>query len=354
MPIGGDCLVNTSIRLVVGLLIFAGAAQCENLYSATPLGSLGGNTTSASAINDSGQVTGFSEKANGFSSAFLYSNGMLANLGRVGGAVDSQGNAINNAGQIVGVLGFTGFALPFMYSNGVMSIVSAPNILPGRVASAVGINDSGEIIVTATTPFVSSNGDVTALEFQPSAINNVGQITGSNTAGHAVLYQPGGTVADLGALPGDEMSMGRAISNLGEVVGVSYASNSAGGHAFVYSNGVMTDIGTLSGDPSPDPLGVNDQGQVVGTLSNRRAFLYSDGVMTDLNSLVVAGLDGFALTSANGINDSGQIIANGTNGSREEAFLLTPAAVPEPSSLSLVALGSSLVLCVFRRSKRLE
>jgi len=53
------------------------------------------------------------------------------------------------------------------------------------------------------------------------------------------------------------------------------------------------------------------------------AFLWSGGSMKDLNDLIPAG-SGWVLTEATGINDSGQIVGNGTLGGVERAFLLNP------------------------------
>jgi len=50
-------------------------APGETLYTAIPLGSLGGMDTAASGINSSGQITGFSSASYGGSPhGFLYSN----------------------------------------------------------------------------------------------------------------------------------------------------------------------------------------------------------------------------------------------------------------------------------------
>ena len=51
--------------------------------------------------------------------------------------------------------------------------------------------------------------------------------------------------------------------------------------------------------------------------------MYSGGKMKDLNSMIPAGL-GWALTEANGINASGQIVGMGTINGVEHGYLLTP------------------------------
>jgi len=64
--------------------------------------------------------------------------------------------------------------------------------------------------------------------------------------------------------------------------------------------------------------------------------------MKDLNSPVINPIDNVVLTGASGVDDSGQIIANGlVNNSATEAFILNPVSVaaPEPSSAALTFVG---------------
>ncbi|MBV9035607.1 MAG: DUF3466 family protein, partial [Acidobacteriaceae bacterium] len=108
-------------------------------------------------------------------------------------------------------------------------------------------------------------------------------------------------------------------------------------HAFLYSSGQMRDLGTLGGSSSSG-YAINDTRQVVGgagisTPSVSHAFLYSNDQMYDLNNLIDPAL-GLMLSDARGINNHGQIVAEGyTSGNSFHAFLLTP--VPEPSTWTL-------------------
>jgi hypothetical protein len=58
---------------------------------------------------------------------------------------------------------------------------------------------------------------------------------------------------------------------------------------------------------------------------------------------------GLTITSATGINSSGQIVAEAFNGVDEFGVILTPDsglnAVPEPGSLTLVGLGFLSLAC---------
>jgi probable HAF family extracellular repeat protein len=69
---------------------------------ATDLGNLGGNRTFATAINERGQVVGYStETEDGVAHGFLWQDGTMAALVTLGGAT-SYAEDINDRGQIVG------------------------------------------------------------------------------------------------------------------------------------------------------------------------------------------------------------------------------------------------------------
>src|SRR5439155_17096563 len=116
------------------------------------------------AINNAGEVTGFSYKPIWVLHAFLYSGGNMIELGTLGGT-NSQGFAINNNGQVTGYTEISdGTQQAFLYSNG--QLYDLNNLIPG---------DSGWVLYWA-------NG-----------INDSGQITGygvRNGEGHAFLASP--------------------------------------------------------------------------------------------------------------------------------------------------------------------
>ena len=189
-----------------------------------------------------------------------------------------------------------------------------------------------------------------------SAINDNGQVVGvsvnsSSSGCNAFLYN-NGTMTELGTL-GGSASYARAINDNGQIVG--YSTTSSGDkHAFQYSNGTMTDLDILGGSASYASA-INDNGQVVGismTITGAyHAFLYNGSTMQDLNSLISPG-SGWILNTAYSINNLGDIVGAGTYNNNYEAFLLVPA-VPVPDTLSLIGIGSLVLISGMALRRRL-
>src|SRR5205085_2538705 len=76
--------------------------------SMTDLGTLGGAADSgAFGINNLGQITGQASTSSNRYHTYLYSNGSMSDLGALGGN-DSFGRAVNNVGQVAGYSFTTG------------------------------------------------------------------------------------------------------------------------------------------------------------------------------------------------------------------------------------------------------
>ncbi|NBQ70249.1 MAG: hypothetical protein EBU46_16010, partial [Nitrosomonadaceae bacterium] len=120
-------------------------------WSIMELGNLGGGTSHAYDINDSGQVVGWSDTASGDASAFITGpNGIgIINLGSLGGDIRDHSGAygINDSGQVVGDSRSAD-------RSGIHAFIAGPNgvgmtdlgTLGGNFSHAYDINDSGQVV----------------------------------------------------------------------------------------------------------------------------------------------------------------------------------------------------------------
>lgn len=281
------------------------------------LGTLGGNLSLATTMNDVGQVIGFATNSvpDAFTMffgatqtrAFLWQNGVLQDLGTLGGP-DAEAFSINERGQVAG-FSYTNAAPnattgiptvhPFLWENGKMTDLGT---LGGTYA---GTGPCSFAIVPCNAPSFNYEGNV--------IVNNQAQVIGtSNLPGdqtfHSFLWQQG-TMTDLGTLGGDN-SAAYWMNEIGEVVGVADLPGSKAHDGFLWKNGVMTDLGNFG--LSSVAFEINSKGQVVGHSrlidGIPHAFLWQNGgPMIDLNSQISP--TDLLLTDAYDINDRGEIAA---------------------------------------------
>ena len=289
----------------------------------------GGNKSHATALNNDGQVVGYSYTAADLSNsnAFIYANGTMTDLGQPYGAFTTSGTGINDSGTVVGRGQHS-----FRYSGG------PHHLLPFKIADAYGINSSGQIVGRSTNSqaVLLSNGVTTGLGSLGSgdftsiawAINDAGDVVGGSfgngvdgfghDAMHAFLYR-NGQMADLGSLGGSYCNAsainaaGTMITGYGWTVSY-YPGGPSMCYAFLYMNGHMTDLGTFGGQNSW-AAGINALDQFVGYADMpsdvEHAFFYSNGQMKDLNGLVDSSATGWVLSEATDINDYGSITGYG-------------------------------------------
>lgn len=332
-------------------------------YTVTNLGTLGGSSSAAYAINNAGQVAGQADTmsnrhaflfdgtmhdlgvlapgaplsgafgisqsglitgtsftgAGGEVHAILY-DGTMHDLGSLTSTYHfSQGNGINDNGQVVGYSFVSGTIYHAFLYDGTMHDLGT---LGGAKSIATGINDNGLVVGTAAV-----NGNIN----------------------HAFLYD--GAMHDLGTLTGSA-SGAAAINNLGQVTG-SFTATDGSEHAFFY-DGTMHDLGMFNGNATVG-MSINASGQIAGVFfppggdaSAELALLYTPGVgMVNLNTQIDLA-SGWVLQAARGINDAGQIVGYGKLNGANRAFLLTP--VPEPSQSVLGIIGA-ICLCAWRHNR---
>jgi probable HAF family extracellular repeat protein len=152
----------------VGLLAGPHAVLWEN-GSVTDLGNLGGKTMGkAAAINNRGEVAGFSDLPDGTVHSFLWTRDAgMRDLGALTGDVLGDPAGINDNTQVVGgSCDSSGNCRAFLWQSNVLSdlnsLIAADS--PWYLVYALGINDVGEIVGFAVE---TSTGDLHAYVATP-------------------------------------------------------------------------------------------------------------------------------------------------------------------------------------------
>ncbi len=302
-------------------------------------------------VNNNGLVVG-----NSAGGGDLWQNGELIDLGPV------VPYAINDAGQVVGVSAgaflitpedINGDGAPDRWyrddnQDGVNDLMTD---LPGSIA--YDINSSGQVIVYSNSEghgFLWQNGELIDLgPVLPYAINDAGQVVGTNSSGFVSLLSPEDTNGDgtpdlwyrdanndgdndlifpLGQW-GLQYPHSSAISAGGQVVGMD------GYISFLWtpsepngSSGSTEYLGTLTSNGGPvmsfDPTDVNASGRVIGNywwsigteeggFAGSLALLWENGVIYNLADLLPADSGLSELYSADAISDSGWIAGTTTS-----------------------------------------
>jgi probable HAF family extracellular repeat protein len=257
---------------VVGNVYYTTAFLWQNGVR-TPLGHLGGGSSTANDINDSGAVVGSSYSNQltplGFMQhPFVWQNGVMKDLGLLAGDEDGGAAAINNAGTVVGSSGRTdpdtyeSFYRAFIYSNGVMTALPVPS----WEAHAADINEAGVVVGSMRAgggfsnfhAWVYIDGVVTNLNTlipagtglhiaYANAINDAGQIaaTAFDAQGsyHAVLLTPGQGPAPTPAVSIGDVTIVEGNTgtwNAGFLLNVSPMTTSPVTLAYSTANGTAT------------------------------------------------------------------------------------------------------------------
>lgn len=288
------------------------------------LGTLGGIFSYAGGINDFGQVVGWATVTADLSSpshGFRTAPGRAIDpkkddLGTLGGSTSSA-LGINDFGQVVGEAALSGDTAAHAFrtrpNRRINPSTDDLGTLGGSKSSAWRIDLFGQVIGSSSTA-----GDAASHAFRTRPNRRINPATD-----------------DLGTL-GGTVSTAFGINIFGQIAGSATTPGDAALHAFRTGprraiNAATDDLGLLPNQTFSEALGLDDFGQVVGW----PAFVYSSGVMYDLNELIDA-TSGWKISIATGINDVGEIAAQGAQPYAEgHALLLRPiyrAIVKSPIS----------------------
>lgn len=315
-------------------------------YSIVDIGTLGGNASEVSAINNNGVVLGTAKTSSGDFRPFLF-DGTMHDIYQANASDVNVGTTdINDNGQIAAALrstsALTGPYRAVILDNGVVTELGS---VGGGSSLPYAINANGDVAGFSSLPdnvtpraFLYTNGAMVDLGTLPGntyaiahAVNSstdvVGISAGGNQAGRPFLYR-NGAMYDLGSL-GGSTATAYGINDSSQIVGYSRVTGDTMNRAFLYDNGAMADLGDLSGRAHCVAWDINNSGSIVGSCganlggADPHAFLYSDGVMQDLNDLLPAN-SGWTLLNAKRINDNGQIAGVGVINGERHAYMMSP------------------------------
>jgi probable HAF family extracellular repeat protein len=285
-------------RLVAAALMLTCVASSSAALDVITLDVPGARSTSASDINQSGEIVGSFVGVDGHQHGFLWSHGSITVLDAPG-ATSTVASGLNDHGDIVGTYDSSPFASAgFLLRDGVWTTIAGPQ---GQVFKAADINNRGDIVGTG----VVSVAPCAAWMFRDDAFPSCA------FAGFPAVIS--------------------SINDAQDVVGECCESSGPAPVAFVLDK---------HGDftlPSVTPPGatkfhsgaggINARGDIVGFITyfylSNASQRFTSGFLIDDGDVRFIDVPGASSTSASGINNRGDIVGSYRDADGEHGFLLT-------------------------------
>jgi probable HAF family extracellular repeat protein len=298
---------NTSNPVYNGFVWSDGSMQSMNVTV---------TSNSIPGINDAGQVVG-----DGYNNhAFLWTNGSFQDLGTLAGGSNSSASGVNNVGQVVGISdviisGVTQrHAFLWSQSDGMRDLGSLGGV--NTLSSARRINDSGQLVgyymgtdgrqhafIWSSESGMKDLG-VLANGSLANGINDKGEVVGESGGGFSSFYWSDAT----GAVYLDTFGSNRRIyaydiNDAGQIVGYGSPAPGSGDRAVLWDSYLSdaVDLNTIcqvDGWILREATGINDKGQITGwmqstTSAELHAFVLTPVPLPPAVFLLGSGLAGF-------------------------------------------------------------
>lgn len=250
------------------------------------LASLGGSSSGAMDINESGQIAGYSTNyvPGGFGNehpVIWESDGTIRDL-LPSGYAGGRAVAINESGQVAGWLfGSTGMT-PFVWSPGT-GVRLLPTVPGEQHHGAFAINDAGVVAGwSGRSAVVWEDGVMRVVHHDPNLwstvtdINNLGEVVGyyepeyNGTPQTAWKWSAGSGFQLLPTLQ-DNLGLPKGINDRSQIVG--YGPSESGGGAFIHENGVTRRL-LSNGFSENSAYAISEAGHVVGHVTGGQVVMW--------------------------------------------------------------------------------
>ncbi len=308
-------------------------------YAMFDIGTLGGDETFATSLNDSGQVTGSSKVTESIRHPFIWEEGVLRDIDPSAPCCSNDAFGINNLGEVVGRrVGVDSSAVIWLPDGNRIEL----GTLGGRFTYPKDINDSRQVVggsnykpIGYLNPFLWEDGQMINLgtfggeKGEASAINNRGQVVGT-------AWPPDGETkpflwdsGQLIQLPilGGENGWAFDLNEDELIVGWATLRYSWEGRAVKWINREIFDIHDATVAEWSSASAVNNHGVIIGNMTPRgtqqsAAFIIIDDRMVDLNTLAPPRRQR-QIERAADINDAGVIVGD-LRGDPVRGYVLAP------------------------------